>query len=282
MNQGTFAVRSSLKLRCQGFFLAVMLLSISAAHAALFEDDEARKVIIELRQKVEGIQLRSADDLRKVNEENGQLNTQIQQLRRSLLDLSTQIENSRGELARLRGQDEQFARELSEVQMRQKDMLQKDMLQKDMLQTIEDRLRKFEPSKVRVDGLEFMADPAEVRDFEGALATLRKGDFAQAQASFTDFNRRYPSSGYNASALFWLGNAQYAQRNYKAAIINFSALMFAAPAHLRAPEALLSIANCQVELKEVKGARKTIDELVKVYPESEAAKVGKERLAKLK
>jgi TolA-binding protein len=79
-----------------------------------------------------------------------------------------------------------------------------------------------------------------------------------------------------------LGNAQYAQRNYKEAVINFRALMAAAPAHMRAPEALLSIANCQVELKEVKGARKTIEELLKAYPKSEAAKVGQERLAKLK
>lgn len=272
MNQGTFAVGHSLKGRCRGIFLSFLLLSMSAAHAALFEDDEARKVIIELRQKVDAMQLKSVDDLRRVNEENAQLNAQIQQLRRSVLDLSNQIENSRGELARMRGQDEQFARDLSEVQLKQKDLLQ----------TTEDRLRKFEPSKVRVDGLEFVADPAEVRDFDAALATLRKGDFPQAQSSFSDFNRRYPSSGYNPSALFWLGNAQYAQRNYKEAVINFRALMAAAPAHLRAPEALLSIANCQVELKEVKGARKTIDELVKAYPQSEAAKVGKERLAKLK
>lgn len=249
-----------------------MLLSMGAAHAALFEDDEARKVILELRQKVEAMQLRGAEDLRKVNEENVQLNAQLQQLRRSVLDLSNQIENSRGELARMRGQDEQFARELSEVQMRQKDMLQ----------STEDRLRKFEPSKVRVDGLEFVADPTEVRDFEAALATLRKGDFAQAQTAFSEFNRRYPSSGYIPSAMFWLGNAQYAQRNYKEAVTSFHALMAASPTHLRAPEALLSIANCQVELKEVKGARKTIDELIKAYPQSDAAKVGKERLAKLK
>jgi tol-pal system protein YbgF len=245
---------------------------MSAAHAALFEDDEARKAILDMRQKVEAMQLRSADDLRKVNEENVQLSGQIQQLRRSVLDLSNQIENSRGELARMRGQDEQFARELSEVQMRQRDLLQ----------TMEDRLKKFEPSKVRVDGQEFVADPSEVRDFDAALATLRKGEFAQAQAGFVDFNRRYPSSGYNPSALFWLGNAQYAQRNYKEAVVNFRALMAVAPAHLRAPEALLSIANCQVELKEVKGARSTIEALVKAYPQSEAAKVGKERLAKLK
>jgi TolA-binding protein len=45
---------------------------------------------------------------------------------------------------------------------------------------------------------------------------------------------------------------------------------------------LLSIANCQAELKDTRGARRTIDELVRAYPQSEAAQAGKERLASLK
>jgi TolA-binding protein len=51
---------------------------------------------------------------------------------------------------------------------------------------------------------------------------------------------------------------------------------------LRAPEAALSIANCQIELKDSKAARKTLEDLIKVYPQSEAASVAKDRLSKLK
>ena len=50
----------------------------------------------------------------------------------------------------------------------------------------------------------------------------------------------------------------------------------------RAPEAMLAIANCQAELKDSKSARRTIDELLKTYPKSEAAQAGRERLAALK
>ena len=82
--------------------------------------------------------------------------------------------------------------------------------------------------------------------------------------------------------MFWLGSAEYAQRSYKEAVVTFRALISAAPTHLRAPEAMLSIANCQIELKDAKAARKSIEDLLKTYPQSEAAKVGKERLAKLK
>ncbi len=235
------------------------------AHAALFEDDEARRAILDLRQKVDASQQRTSEDLRRANDENAQL-------RRSVLDLSNQIEALRGDLASMRGQNEQLTRAVAEIQR----------TQKDLKQGVEDRLQKIEPGKVSVDGKEFVAEPAEKQEFDVALATLRKGDFAAAQTSFVSFITRYPQSGYRSSSLFWLGNAQYALRSYKEAVTNFRAMVTADPQHARAPEAFLSMANCQVELKDAKSARKTLDDLVKAYPQSEAASVAKERLAKIK
>jgi tol-pal system protein YbgF len=136
--------------------------------------------------------------------------------------------------------------------------------------------------KVTVDGREFVADPAEKRDFDAALEIFRKSEFAPAQNAFLEFARRYPQSGYLPSALFWLGNAQYATRDYKEAITNFRLMLSRAPDHARAPEAALSIANCQIELKDTRAARRTLDDLIKAYPQSEAAAAGKDRLARLR
>ncbi|HSI52693.1 MAG: tol-pal system protein YbgF [Ramlibacter sp.] len=246
--------------------LAALCLTVSTgASAALFEDDEARRAILELRQKVEA--------QRQALERDAETSrAETTQLRRSLLELQTQIETLRGEIARLTGQNEQVLRELAEIQRRQKDMAQ----------GVDERMRKFEPSKVSVDGREFIADPAEGRDYEAALAIFRKGEFPQAQAAFTDFIKRYPQSGFKPTALFWLGNAQYANRDYRGAVANFRALLAQAPEHPRAAEALLSIANCQIELKDNAGARRTLDELVKTYPQSEAALAAKERLTKVR
>jgi TolA-binding protein len=55
----------------------------------------------------------------------------------------------------------------------------------------------------------------------------------------------------------------------------------AEPSHLRAPDALLSVADCQVELMDLKGARRTLQDVVEAYPESEAADVAEQRLTKL-
>jgi tol-pal system protein YbgF len=243
----------------RGVALAAALLCASAgSQAALFEDDEARRAILDLRQRVEA--MRQQNDQR-ITDETGQL-------RRSLLDLQTQIEQMRGDLARMTGQNEQLTRTLSDMQSRQTD--------------IDDKLKQNEPTKVSVDGKDFTADPKEKADFEAALGVFRGGQFAQAQTAFADFVKRYPQSGYNASALFWLGNAQYATRNYNEAIANFRSMLSLAPDHAKAPEAVLSIANCQIELKDTRAARRTLEDLAKAYPQSEAAQAGRERLSRLR
>ncbi|MFT3721263.1 MAG: tol-pal system protein YbgF [Pseudorhodoferax sp.] len=247
--------------------LGIALLGSMPAHA-LFSDDEARRAILDLRQRhdaMQAAQQKQAEELRRLGEDNAQL-------RRSLLDLQAQIDGLRTDLAKSRGQEEQLARDLADMQRRQKDIAQ----------GVDERLRKFEPAKVTVDGREFVADPAEAREYDAALAQFRKGDFAGAGNAFTGFLKTYPQSGYRPSVLFWLGNAQYATRDYQAAIANFKSLLAAAPDHPRAPEAALSIANCQLELKEVRGARKTLEDLIKVYPQSEAAVAAKDRLAKMR
>ena len=253
-----------------GLALALALAGVlsTPARAALFEDDEARRAIIELRQRIDTLQQsnqRAGDDLRRSGEDTSQM-------RRSLLDLQSQIESLHVELAKLRGQNEQLGRDVSELQR----------LQRETAQGVNERLKKFEPGKVTVDGQEFVADPAERQDFEAALATFRSGKFADAATAFAAFLRQFPQSGYLPSARFWLGNAQYATRDYKEAIGNFKALLASAPNHARAPEAALSIANCQMELKATTGARKTLEDLIRVYPASEAAATAKERLARMK
>ena len=230
--------------------LAAGLLLSFGAQAALFEDEEARRAILDLRERVE---------------RQGQ---EIQQFQRSLIEQQNQFEALRAETARLRGEKEELSQELRRAQ--------------ELSQGVDDRLKKFEPTTVKVDGVEFVADPAETKAYEDALAVFRRGEFAAAGTAFSDFLKRNPRTGYMVPSLFWLGNAQYANREYSAAIKNFNTLLSKAPNHTRAPDAMLSVANCQLELKDTKAARKTLSDLVKAYPHTEAASAASERLAKLK
>ena len=130
-------------------FLSIGALSLLAltANAALFGDDEARRAILDLRQKVDAQQQRNIEELKKVSEEFKKVSEELKkfseeskkaseeskkasdeskkasdefkkasdenaQLRRGILDLSNQIEVLRADIAKLRGQDEQLAREV--------------------------------------------------------------------------------------------------------------------------------------------------------------------------
>ena len=246
---------------------AVLMLALAAgaAQAQLFPDNEARKAIIELR---------ASDDKLKQDlaAQNKDVTEQLSQIKRSLLELSSQLDQVRSELAKQRGANEQLARDVADLQRRQKDIAQ----------GVDERMRKIEPQKVSVDGKEFLADAEEKRQFDEAMAIVRAGDFPGAASAFNNFLRRYPQSGYGDSSRFWLGNALYGKRELKEAITMFRTFIGNAPDHSRVPEAMLAIANSQAESKDTKGARVTLGELLKKYPQSEAAQAGKERLAALK
>jgi len=258
-------------LRWRAFAAAALVAVVAAApvRAGLFDDDEARRAILDLRKQLE----QSNEQARaRQNEQMAAMSSQIDQLKRSILDLNGSIEAQRADNAKVRGQMEELARTVAELQRKQMDLQQ----------GVDERIRKVEPQKVTVDDKEFSVDPDEKRGYDDALAGFRRGEFDRAASGFSGLLKRFPNTGYRQSALFWLGNAQYGQRSYQAAIGSFRQLVTTAPDSPRAPEALLAIANCQAELKDSKAARRTIEDLLKTYPKSEAAQAGRERLASLK
>ena len=247
---------------------AALCLSGAVAQAQLFGDDQARQAILELRQRLDQTVLAQ----NRLVDENAQL-------RSTLLEMQQQIDTLRSELMGLRGQQEELARSAEELRKNQEATRQAFENQQAVAPV---------PQNEPAGGAQESSDETqptsndEKKDYDAALAVFRSGDFKAAQKSFASFVKNYPRSGLAPSALFWLGNAQYATRNYKEAISNFRSLLTAVPGHERAPEAMLAIANCQVELKDTRAARATLQQLLKTYPQSEAAQAGKERLGSLK
>ena len=126
----------------------VTLAAAASAHAGLFDDEEARKAIVDLRTRIseaeEASKARHTEVTAIQTKLTEQLTEQLAVLRRSLIDLNNQLEAMRAEMAKLRGTDEQLVRDVSLLQQRQRDFAQ----------TLDDRLRKLEPVKVTVDGRE--------------------------------------------------------------------------------------------------------------------------------
>ena len=231
-----------------------------AAHAGLFDDDEARRAILDARSRIENMQ----------REMNSRLETKAD--KNSMLDLANQNEQLRLDVSKLRGQIEVLTNELANAQQRQKDFYV----------DLDNRVRKLEPQKMTVDGREASVEQSEQRSYEAALALFKAGDYKNAVSGFSDFLRRYPQSGYAAAAQYWLGTAYYAQRDYRNAIAAQQVVAKSFPDSTRAPDALLNIATCYAELKDKVSARRTLDTLIAQYPDSAAAQTAKERLPTLR
>lgn len=261
------------KTRSISAFLSAAGLAAAAlwplqAHA-LFDDDEARKAIIDLRNKFDAHRQTTEATLGRLVRQADEGNASGQ---RSLLEMSNQNEQLRGEIARLQGQIEQLQRDLADVQKQQAGVQA----------AAAERRRQTEPAQVEMDGLAFSALPDETREFDGALAMLRRAEFGSAETAFSGMLRRFPTTGYLPSVLYWLGNAQYANRAYAQSVASHQRLVKQYPQHMRAPEALLAIANSELELKDAKSAKQTLTKLAKEYPQSEAAAAARERLVRLR
>jgi tol-pal system protein YbgF len=123
------------------------------------------------------------------------------------------------------------------------------------------------------------ADPRRAEKLRCRARSVQSGNFGAAVASFQSFIRAYPKSPLAPSAMYWAGNAQYAQREFRASIATQRQLIATYPDSQKVPDALLNIASCQVELADVPGARRTLQEVVTKYPTSEAATKARQRLS---
>ena len=298
-----------MKFRRLAASLCLLGLLAPTAQAALFEDEEARRAILDLRQRLENqrqTQLQSSEQTLQKSLDQSQkqfevlrkqveidINQSKQDNRQAVLQLQAQIEALKQDIANLRGEREQLLRDITLLQRAQKDT---NVDIEERFQKINSQLAKQEAApppvkeeapksskvNVQVDGFEFLADPEEKRDFEAAFVLFRKGDFAAAAKEFAQFVKVYSASGYKPSALYWLGSAKFARRDFNEAIAQLKGLVTDFPNHARAPEAMLTVGNAQLEIKQPKDARKTFNDLLKLYPTTDAAAAAKDRLAQIK
>ena len=266
----------------------VLLAALGAARPAyaLFEDDEARKRVDRVRSEV-------AENQRKVEEHLKQLDAAMSNAsdRSVLIDMSSQLEALRNEMARMRGQ--------LEVLTNQQEVA--DRRQKDLYLDIDTRLRKLESGReqaaaatptpgtpgVGVPGVAGGAaatagedvSPAETKAYQAALDQFKLGNYALAVSAMQGFLVTYPSSKLAPNAQYWIGMAHSGQRDYKSAIAAQRKLLASWPDSEKAPDAMLSIASAQETMGDRKNAQRTLEELLAKYPKTGAAASAKQRLA---
>ena len=249
------------------------LRALAAAPAfsqGLFDDNEARKRIANLRSDYEASQ-------KAMEERLARIDAAVQD-KRAILDLSTLIEGLKQDVNKLRGQVEVIVNQTENLEKRQRDLYV----------DLDARLRKMEQAQVQITEklgqiTEKLAQPerdaaAEKTAYEASLNQFKVGNYQAAVAGFQTFMVNFANSQLVPSAQYWVGNAYYALRDYKVAIAAQEKLVASWPENAKASDALLNIASSQVELGDQKSARETLRVLITKYPNSPAAEQAKQRL----
>ena len=267
-----------------GAVLAPLFTLLTAAPAfaqGLFDDNEARRRVEALRQQLQ-------ENQRIVDERLSKMETAVSGAtdRSAVLELASQIESLRGDIAKMRGQLEVATNQIETA----------DKRQKDLYLDIDTRIRKLEEAREQAAAAAAAAaaqpaqppggaQPAEtqqageMRAYQAALDQFKLGNYSLAVAAMQGFLVTYPNSTLAPNAQYWIGMAHSGQRDYKNAIAAQRKLLAAWPDSEKAPDALLSIASSQETMGDRRNAQRTLQEVIERFPKSSAAASAKQRLA---
>jgi tol-pal system protein YbgF len=276
-------------------------------HAALFDDKEARKKILELEATTTTQHQAAQADLAALKKTQQVIEQRLAEIEaitkgQGLLDMQNQIEGLKQEVAKLKGELELASHNVNLTQQRQKDLYG----------DADARLRKLEQGQ---PGANASANPNPVAAVEappGSVAAAtpvatapvastpepaknsqeyqllelahglaKEAKYKDAFNAYDKFLKDYPNSAYAPDAMYGLGYAQFALKNYKSAMATQQKLLDAHPDSPRAADALFNMANSQFQLGMVPAAKKTLRDLLAKYPNSEVIPAAQKRLKAL-
>lgn len=242
--------------------LWILLLCSFTAKAGLFEDDDARRQIKDLAAQIQILQKDALDLQSKTDGRIGQ--SESSQTRR-LTEMFNQLEKLRQEIATLRGQQEVIQFNVDEATKRQKDLYL----------DLDTRLRALEQAKVESKAA---AQANEQSRFDEAVEMVKAGKNKDGINALNKFAKDYPQSKHLASAAYWLGQAQLANKDLKGAKNSFSYVVSQAPEDATAPDALLGLATIAAQQNDRKTSRNYLVNIIEKYPQSAAAETAKKAL----
>lgn len=280
------------KLVLASMLLATQLFTMSS-HAALFDDKEARKKILEVEATMNSQNQATQAELAGLKKTQQSLEQRIIAIEaitkgQGLMDMQNQLETLKQEVARLKGELEVANHNVETTQQRQKDLYG----------DTDTRLRKLEavpaPAAQAPDAVPsptvapaVAATPApskntqEYQLLELANGLSKEAKHKDAFNAYDKFLKDYPNSTLAAEATYGLGYSQFALKNYKSAIATQQKLLDLHPESPQVPDAMFNMANSQIQLGLVPGAKKTLRDLIAKFPNSEVTPIAQKRLKAL-
>ncbi len=261
--------------------VALGLLGVSlTSQAALFDDKEARKKILEVETKSLASDQSHDNAINELKKNQAAIEKRLAAIEaviqgQGLADMQNQIEQMKQELAQVKGDLEVAVHNLEETQQRQKDLYS----------DTDTRLRKIEggavPDASSATSMPVAAEEKDVKALAEAEALSKTAKHKEAFTAYDLFLKDYPTSKLTPDALYGMGYSQFALKNYKSAIATQQKLVDGYAGHAKVPEAMYNIANSQIQLGQVSNAKKTLKDLIALYPAAEIIPSAQKRLKAL-
>jgi len=206
----------------------------------------------------------------------------------SLAELVSELERLRSESAALRGELETLRFETENSDSRQRE-LYVDLDRR--LNGLESAPRSFEPPPTSPGLLADERDPApagaarpagsDQQNYEAALDLIESRRYDEANRAFTTFLASFPTSPLADNAQYWLAETYYVRNQYAEGLTSFRRLIETYPQSDKVPDALLKVGFCQAELGERAAARTSLQEVMRQFPGTTAARLASQRLDRL-
>jgi tol-pal system protein YbgF len=109
--------------------------------------------------------------------------------------------------------------------------------------------------------------------YRAALRTLQQRRWEQARSALASLVASFPGHELADDALYWKGEAFYAERRYAEALAEFQAVLDRFPSSNKGADALLKAGMCKKRQGAVSEAARYFQRLRNQYPDSEAARI---------
>ncbi|PPD12867.1 YbgF trimerization domain-containing protein [Methylophilus sp.] len=274
-------------LRLSVTLIALGLAVTTASHAALFDDTEARKRILELENKQTSdhdAQQKAITDLTRTQQS---LDKRVQSLEalingKGLLDMQNQLEQIRQDVAQLKGDLEVVTHQLEDMRTKQNAAYTDLDTRVRNLETLAQSVTNGQTSTPGANGgngnTKADVPQQELSAFAEAESLNQAGKYKEAFNAYDAFLKNYSGSKLTPDALYGMGYVQFALKSYKSSAATQQKFLDSYASHSLAPNAMLNLANSQIQLGQIPAAKKTLKELIAAYPSAEVTSSAQKRL----
>ena len=206
------------------------------------------------------------------------LNADFDRVRADQLATATRMDDARVEMQKITVRQDEQDRALQEVRGNADRMKEIEKRQA----ALEERIGKLGAPPA---GAPVPESPREWKSpeemYEVGVGQVKGGNPKKGRETLSDFAVKYPGHKLIPNALYWKGEAFYAEKDYENAILAFQDVVDKYPGGEKAPDAMYKQGLSFLALKDSKNARILLDLVQKKYPKSKAAEMAKKKLKEI-